>query len=284
MKRTYRVTVVVERDYERKATGEAKAVRYKLLRAVEETGWSVARTSITNRARPDRKAPDEDPAKVYEEMALGQALATLREIATDMAAILGNVKKPRVYYAPNRWCDGGFTHNTAHAHTKDGWSSHARRRVQRGLICISPRHILMSSGKNWPWLMAHEIVHIRMPGGSHRRAKFAAAVDALLKEYESRRGGGRESGDVRLRAREAGRESADGPAIAAANPVVPIPTKDLDSTSTVDVPEVETDMRQEKSTFDLLQVIEAAMRAGIASMAWYEAKAKWEAQNGGVTT
>ena len=38
--------------------------------------------------------------------------------------------------------------------------------------------------EKWPWLMAHEIMHVRMPGGSHKRASFRENVDALLKKYE----------------------------------------------------------------------------------------------------
>lgn len=187
MKRVYRITLVVEHEFDRKATRAAKDAKRDLELEANRRGWVFVRASITNRAKPERMPPEPSPEKVYEEIAQGQALTELREIATDMAFILGNVKKPRVEFAPNRWCDGKFTYNAAHAHIQANvrWvrGPRAGRKIPKGLICISARKIVKFPRERWPWLMAHEIMHVRMPGGSHRRAKFGPAVDKLLADY-----------------------------------------------------------------------------------------------------
>ncbi len=198
MKRIYRVTLVLERTFDRTATGEAKDITGRVGAFAFERGWGLAEHRITNRARSDRKPCDvePDPARIEEDIAAGQALATLREIASDMAAILGNVKKPRVEYAPNRWCNGKFTYNVAHAHIQNGvrWIRGPRkgRKIPKGLICISRRKLLKGIGaaapEMWPWLIAHELMHVRMPGGSHKRAKFNENADDLLRHYAASKG------------------------------------------------------------------------------------------------
>ncbi len=197
MKRLYRVTVTVEREYERLARGSAEDIRNRLRLVAEQCGWTFAKAAITNRARAERSERERpiDFGTIWEDVAASQAITTLREIAADMAGILGNVKRPRVEYAPNFWCDGRFTHNTAHAHNVNGvrWSrnltgkyaKYAGRKIPKGLICISRKHLLRMDTEKWPWLMAHEIMHVRMPGGSHKRASFRENVDALLKKYEA---------------------------------------------------------------------------------------------------
>src|SRR5437667_5958557 len=197
MKRLYRVTVTVEREFERVATREAKKVAIALGAEAIVRGWTVAKKVVTNRARAERSEREKpiDFGTIWEDVAASQAITTLREIAADMAAILGNVKRPRVEYAPNFWCDGRFTYNTAHAHNVSGvrWSrnltgkyaKYAGRKIPKGLICISRKHLLRMDSEKWPWLMAHEIMHVRMPGGSHKRASFRENVDALLMKYEA---------------------------------------------------------------------------------------------------
>ena len=197
MKRVYRVTLVLERTFDRTATGEAKDITGRVGAFAFERGWGLAEHRITNRAKSERK-PHEvepDPAQVEEDIAAGQALAMLREIAADMASILGNVKKPRVEYAPNRWCDGRFSHNVCHAHNVNGvrWvrGPRAGRKIPKGLICFSRRRLLRGRGwaapEKWAALMAHELMHVRMPGGSHRRAKFNENAADLLRRYEEGR-------------------------------------------------------------------------------------------------
>ncbi len=198
MKRVYRVTIVIERTFSRKATREAKLAATMVSAFVRHSaqGWTVESTRITNRAKSEAKPakpPESSPAVVYEDIAENQALAELREIASDMAALLGNVKRPRVEFAPGPLCDGKFSHNVAHAHNRSArWFSGPRagRRIPKGLICIrrGTRGIGRSDRERWPRLMAHELMHVRMPGGSHNRAAFKAGVDALLARYYESKG------------------------------------------------------------------------------------------------
>lgn len=197
MKRLYRITVVIEHEFGRKATREVRAAKDRLMRCAIGPGlygWTMIRASVSSSAKTERKTPTPKPNPEREAMDLWYevALKELRAIAADMAAILGNVKKPRIEYAPNRWCDGKFTHNTAHAHIHNNvrWvrdrslaGKRAGRKIPKGLICISKRNLRRMDTRRFPWLMAHEIMHVRMPGGSHRRAKFNENADDLLATY-----------------------------------------------------------------------------------------------------
>ena len=196
MKRTYTISLLVRGTFERKVKAKREAERLlKSLRVSEP--WVKTGTRVVSRAKPERTSPEPDPAMVEEKIAKGQALAELREIAADMAAILSNVKKPRVEWSPNRWCDGG---DRAHVHIQKGvhWIRGPRngRKIPYGMICINPSYVLgnpkskyvyrrvpRSPRERWPWLIAHELMHLRLPGGSHKRAKFNPAVDDLLVKY-----------------------------------------------------------------------------------------------------
>ncbi len=200
MKRAYRITIVIEREFQRKATREAKGDCARFVHILNASSvWKVVSSRITNRAKPERiprTRPEPNPASVFEEIGQGQALAELREIAADVGRLLGNVKKPRVEFAPNRWCKGGFSYIVAHTHTHDArWSRNpefagerAGRKIPKGLICINRRKIVRYPHERWAWLMAHEVMHIRMPGGSHRRAKFETGAALLLSRYYESKG------------------------------------------------------------------------------------------------
>lgn len=174
MKRVYRVTVVAERTFERKATEQAKAMKALLKKTVEdEILWTVHRASVTNIAVPS-KPPAPRPSE--RKLAVDAQLETLRGIILDMAAILLNVKRPRLHLFPNKWCEE--RPSGAHAHTR-GW--------HKGLVCITAAEVMRTaSGRTDAiWLMAHEITHLRYPSGSHNRRVFREGVDYLVTRYKA---------------------------------------------------------------------------------------------------
>jgi hypothetical protein len=209
MKRTYRITLVIEQTFDRKAIGAVDAARGALVLAANGKlapgGWMITKTRISSSVRPERMPPAPrapDAGVFYDEIANAQALDKLREIGRDMAAILGNVKKPRFEYSPNAWCDGvNAGARTAHAHNQKGvrWvndparvGKRAGRKIPFGLICLNRRAFLVghySDPANWPELVAHELMHLRMPGGSHGRAKYIKAVGDLVARYADMKGG-----------------------------------------------------------------------------------------------
>ena len=114
-----------------------------------------------------------------------------------MATVMGNVKTPRLHLYPNRWCMH-YPTNGAHSHN-------AGRK--KGLICVTPKEVLDTitptvdkarsfrrdeQGNLFPlprtdpvWLMAHELTHIRMPGGSHNRKAFRDKVKDVQDKYRA---------------------------------------------------------------------------------------------------
>jgi len=201
MKRVYRITLIMEREFGAKATRAAKETRDRMVKIAEsQILWSVKRVSITNKAKPERSPPqlrEPEPERLYDEIAKNQMVLGMREIAADLAALLGNVKKPRIEWAPNRWCDGSFGNAIAHSHNQNGvrWirGPRAGRKVPKGLICLNKRRLIHRSGyysypETWPALMAHEILHLRLPGGSHRRGAFKQAEKELLARYHESKG------------------------------------------------------------------------------------------------
>ncbi len=185
MKRRYRLKIVAEATFERKASvsvRRAKAGALRALRASLGPEWALA-GSLSSTAKPARPPP---PKPTTRQLAIDAQLAVLRGILADMALILGNVKRPRLHLSPNRWC--GDRPTGAHAHSKG---------PNRGLICISPKEVLRTIPRapGFPprttpdWLMSHELTHIRMPGGSHNRAAFKREVDYLMAHYRAMKAG-----------------------------------------------------------------------------------------------
>ena len=100
-----------------------------------------------------------------------------------MRRILRTVKKPKVYLHPNRWCDSG-NFWAAHVHNSKPWKHSSKFwKASYGLICLKQKYLLEVSTERLERTMAHEIYHLRMPGGSHKREAFREGVDLLLSLY-----------------------------------------------------------------------------------------------------
>ena len=122
MKRLYRITLIAEREFERTATRKAKETRDDLVRFAESRNlWTVKSARISNRAMPERTPKAPTDGETWDSIAAYQAIALMQGIADDMARILGNVKKPRLAWSPNRFCEGASGRRAvAHSHNSIG--------------------------------------------------------------------------------------------------------------------------------------------------------------------
>ncbi len=182
MKRTYTLKVEVEATFGRKV--KASSYKAKLLRAIEKVlpePWELRKASISGKTYSEAKKEEREPTE--RQMRLEIKLAEAREIGERMRMILRTVKRPKVYLHPNRWCDsGGFW--SAHVHNSKPYRYASRfRKAEYGLICLRQKRLLGASTEQIEKTIAHEIYHLRMPGGSHKRESFREGVDLLLSHY-----------------------------------------------------------------------------------------------------
>lgn len=200
MKRRYVVSVAVVAEFDRKATNTAKEAKAHLLAAANALGqpWAIRSAAITSTAKP---AKPPAPAPSPRQQQVDMQLEVLRGILNDLATVMGNVKTPRLHIYPNRWC---MHYPTYGAH------SHSKGRL-KGLICVTPKEVLdtitptMDKARSFRideqhnlhpqprtdpvWLMAHELNHIRMPGGSHNRKAFRDKAKDLEDKYHAWKAG-----------------------------------------------------------------------------------------------
>lgn len=194
MNREYQITLTVKGTFKRRpkrSTVKREAERLlKTLRVKEP--WAPAGFDVRSRALVEKIPKAADPKKEAAEARKAEVLAELNEIAADLARCLGNVKKPRVRWRLNRWCDGeGLTR--AHVHNEATERFHGAKQkyvlIPKGLVCVNAFWLIdneepgFTAPDKWPYLLAHELMHVRLPGGSHNWAIFDVKVAELLQRY-----------------------------------------------------------------------------------------------------
>lgn len=207
MKRTYRITLVLEATFERKIRARSWAKR--LAGSVKAPApWKVTGTKVTSRAMPEVAPRVPDPAKLARDEEREKVVERLQGIADAMVRLApGPTKRPRINIYPNRWCGPRWgdrmDHAIAHAHrdkravwgqsvASNGKVTHHRLGILWGLICIKPSYVdqlranpslfdvpdTTIDGRsilNAPTLVAHELAHLRRTRGRHTHRQEEAA-------------------------------------------------------------------------------------------------------------
>jgi hypothetical protein len=189
MKRTYRIDITFEAEFERKIGSRSWAKKIQEAAAkIAPPGWSVTGARVRSRAIPKPAAPaPADPQETVRE----QTLALLQDIATRAARYVNAAPNPRVRVWPNRQCGPQFNErhgHGAHAHIASGtlWFGGKKIRKTRGLICVTKAELdrVAAGWENPEWLMIHEVAHLRYrTGHDHTGRRYQESFERLERDY-----------------------------------------------------------------------------------------------------